>query len=134
MQGNFDALNLLLEYGADVNQRNEFNVSVIDEIVRQDNVDLFKCVFKTEDLQRPQGVHGHIHHAAGYEEDSKCLKLLLAIGQSPNQISNSVDLATPLHFAALTGSIGNALLLIKAGANVNSKDNMGNTPMHLAIM
>jgi ankyrin repeat protein len=39
-----------------------------------------------------------------------------------------------LHFAALTGSIGNALSLIQAGANLNSKDNIGNTPMHLAIM
>ena len=40
---------------------------------------------------------------------------------------------TPLHWAALEGHKDIVELLIKLGANINSKDNMGNTPLDLAI-
>ena len=43
---NFDALNLLIENGADIGIRNNNNLSCYEEIVRADNADLLECIFK----------------------------------------------------------------------------------------
>jgi len=43
--GNFDSLNLLIENGADLSKRNQQEMSSFDEILRNDNKDLFECVF-----------------------------------------------------------------------------------------
>ena len=42
---NFDSLNLLLEAGADLQKESNVGMSVVDEIVRKDNSDLFECIF-----------------------------------------------------------------------------------------
>ena len=42
--------------------------------------------------------------------------------------------ATPLHFAALSGLLKNAQVLIKFGAPVNMQDDDGNTPLHIAVL
>ncbi|PWA43453.1 Ankyrin repeat-containing protein [Artemisia annua] len=46
-----------------------------------------------------------------------------------NPNSKDYDFRTPLHVAALRGSYGLAKLLVKAGANVLSKDRCGKTPL-----
>lgn len=54
---------------------------------------MLKCVFKpTKDKIKESGVYGLIHHAAGIE-DSKCLRMFLDIGISPNEPCNIVDKA-----------------------------------------
>ena len=40
---------------------------------------------------------------------------------------------TPLHFTALKVDTGTAELLIKLGADVNAKDNLGSTPLHVML-
>lgn len=42
---NFDALNLLMENGANIGIRNNNNLTVFEEIVRADNADLLECVY-----------------------------------------------------------------------------------------
>jgi hypothetical protein len=42
---NFDALNLLIENGAELNIKNKNGLSTFDEIVRHDHSDLFECVW-----------------------------------------------------------------------------------------
>ena len=42
---NFDSLNLLLEAGADLSKQSNVGMSVVDEIIRVDNADLFECIF-----------------------------------------------------------------------------------------
>ena len=65
---------------------------------------------------------------------SKCLQVLLEKAkESPNQICNKVDRASPLHFAVLVNNIPNVKLLLKHSAQPNIKDNLGNTPMHMAV-
>ena len=39
-----------------------------------------------------------------------------------------------MHFAILKGEFKNVELLIKFGANVDSKDNLGQTPLHIAVL
>jgi len=42
---NFDALNLLIENGANIGQQNKNNLSVYEEITRADNSDLLECIY-----------------------------------------------------------------------------------------
>lgn len=79
------------------------------------------------------GIYGLIHHAAGVDE-SKCLRMLLNIGISANEVSNEIDLATPLHFAALNNCLTNVDRLLEKGAKVTVSDSAGNTAMHFAVM
>lgn len=46
---------------------------------------------------------------------------------------NNTNKATPLHMATLSHSVDNMKLLVKHGAAIESKNNEGNTPMHLAV-
>ena len=43
--GNFDALNLLIEAGADLGRRHLGLLDCFGEIIRTDNIDLFECVY-----------------------------------------------------------------------------------------
>ena len=69
-------MNLLLEAGADLYSRNEKNISPLDEIIRNDNIELLKCVYKPS--HKSQSDFGLIHLSAGVE-DSKCLRLFLTL-------------------------------------------------------
>jgi ankyrin repeat protein len=51
--GNFDALNLLIENGADLGKKHHHNMNCFDEMVRADNKDLFECVYLlTKNMKR----------------------------------------------------------------------------------
>jgi ankyrin repeat protein len=51
--GNFDALNLLIEAGADLGRKNNDKMTSFDEILRNDNIELFECVFEhTKKIKR----------------------------------------------------------------------------------
>ena len=43
---NFDALNLLLQYGADLCAKHNGQLKVYEEMVRADNADLLECVYR----------------------------------------------------------------------------------------
>lgn len=132
--GYFDALNLLIENGADLNLRDEsFNESVFDLIVQQDRVDLFKCVYRPKrEIRTQSGVFGVIHQAAA-RPNSEILRLLLSIGVSPNEMCNEVDRAPPLLFACQGNHLTNVERLLKKGASLKAFDCEGQTAMHIAV-
>lgn len=49
------------------------------------------------------------------------------------QIKDDKVSAQPLHFAALSGAISVANVLLEAGAYVNAKDKQKNTPLHYVV-
>ena len=91
-------------------------MSPIAEVIRHDNLDLLACLYPTyKKLPRNTITSGEfqlIHLAAGNEESYKCLEFLLKQGESPNQICNKIDKATPLHFATIDGGTLNMKLLL----------------------
>ena len=60
------------------------------------------------------------------------VKLLLDAGCKPDQASSSGSI-TALHKAASCGHRNCALMLLKYGANVNSVDSDGNTPLNRSM-
>lgn len=60
------------------------------------------------------------------------VRALLEAGANPNVVSNKEIGLLPLHVAASRGCTEFARLLLEAGADVNTPDPAGNTPLHLA--
>lgn len=44
---NFDSLNLLIEMGANLHEKHDHGMTVVDEIIRSDNKDLLSCIYQT---------------------------------------------------------------------------------------
>lgn len=63
---------------------------------------------------------------------SKIVSLLLAKGTDPVFVDSRTG-RTLLHVACSKGSLATSDHLIQAGNDVNAKDMMGNTPLHLAV-
>jgi len=64
-----------------------------------------------------------------FDNHSTLVRLLLADGFSPNTVHPEHKDVTLLHEAAQRGSIDVLRLLLEAGANANSTDSIGNTPL-----
>lgn len=78
---NLDAVNLLLEEGADLEKRHNDKLTPVQEMIRCDHVDLLSCLYKDyiKDAKRDvksAGEFGPIHLASG-QAGTLCLKYLL---------------------------------------------------------
>lgn len=69
--------------------------------------------------------------AAAKKGNTVLCRDLLRLGVHPN--TSTVNGFTALHFACGNGHIETIRLLIEAGADVNSADNGGNTPLHYLL-
>ena len=92
---NFDSLNLLLENGADLLQKNDQGMTPVDEIIRNDHKDLLSCVYdKIRFVKRDLTIPGSfsVMHLAASQNSSECLQYLLDVqGESANEICNLQD-------------------------------------------
>ena len=57
------------------------------------------------------------------------VKFLLDLNMNPNRICDKKSRNTPLHMAFNTGNIYIVMFLIKRGANLNTLNKMGHTPL-----
>jgi ankyrin repeat protein len=120
--GNFDALNLLLENGADPLCTNGQGLNVYDHVVAADHADLLE-IFWNEALEydrnrdrKTVGRCGLIHRAAG-ARGSDCFKLMMqrSAGNEKNlamQYNNDYDKTLPLHYAVLGSNVKNVKMLL----------------------
>ena len=87
---NFDAMNLLLENGANLAEAHKNNLNVYEEIVRAGHADLLGCIYKQVKVlqnNRKMGQSGtfSLLHLAASTEGYNCLEFLLAKAkENPN--------------------------------------------------
>ncbi|OTA99657.1 hypothetical protein M426DRAFT_27331 [Hypoxylon sp. CI-4A] len=77
-----------------------------------------------------------IHSAVLYYSREEFEKYLSELGPQADEAVNNIDsveLDTPLHFAARYGRVDNMRLLLERGANTKLKDRWGFTPLHMAV-
>src|SRR5690242_21963038 len=67
---------------------------------------------------------------AARNNDANQVRTLVANDSNPNQTDE--EARTGLHYAAMNGNLTIIAILIKAGAKLDPKDKLGNTPLHLA--
>ena len=81
----------------------------------------------------------HLLHKAASEGDTSTLQQLLKEGHSPSTTggtscwlrgASEIHTRTPLHYAAKHGHLDCIRLLLKYGADPNSRDGDGYTPLH----
>jgi len=71
-------------------------------------------------------------YASGAAHNLDVLRILLKAGANPNAVEKMTNISV-LDYIAIQGHADEAELLVAAGANVNTKDNLfGETPLHFA--
>lgn len=77
-------------------------------------------------------IHSVVRHYSRKELEKYLSDLGPQADEAINQ-TDSVDLKTPLHFAARFGRVDSMRLLLERGASVGPKDRWGYTPLHIAV-
>jgi ankyrin repeat protein len=149
--GNSSKILQLLSTGVDVNSKNNDKVTALQVAVNWNQLDAVKALLAHG--ANPNYVGGNIspalHVATG--RDTEIVKVLLKAGSNVN-LPNMYGI-TPLQLAAgnrdetfrtllkdggyrgpMPKRIETVKLLIEAGANVNSLNNLGSTPLSVAIV
>jgi hypothetical protein len=97
------------------------------------NIPMVEELLKQEALVHLKTKNGHTAlHLAVYAGSYGTVKMLLEQGVKQLNIATSFELKTPLHLAVEGNWKEIAILLINYGADVNAKDKMERTCMHMA--
>lgn len=161
MEGHTETVKKLISLGADVNVLNSVNDDALQLAVEKAHHDVAKTLLENEALPNRQNTNGvHPLQMAIFKRDDTMVNILLQNradpnivtrlnksmanisfqGEDPNTISqvekhlekNGDILVSPLMFAAQLGNAAIASALLKKGANVNFKNNLGETPLSYA--
>ena len=155
--GSLEAVNLLLEAGADVNERcktrHSEQITPLVMAIRSGHAAVVSALvaagadveLKSElnrDVNPEMGTSLYweppLIIAAYYKNDEEIMKLLLDAGANPNPVMSDTDptMTTLLHAFVLCGGdhcVNKARLLLEAGADPNAIDVDGDTPLDYAV-
>ncbi len=127
-RGDVEVVKLLLENGADATKQNSFGFSPLHGAS-------FNGTAETTRLLLAKGVNPNVEVVgltptvwAAVHGKTEALKLLVAAGGKVN-IQQGEFYATPLLWASTTGHFDTIEFLLNNGADVEAKDNHGNTPL-----
>lgn len=127
----FDVIEMLLELGADPNERDEATLSLLITAATDGNVPLVKLLLKHgADVNFTDVDSANAAIYAAKKNHTEMLKLLIENGIDINHADKGN--VTPLMHAALLKSIECVRILIENGANVNDEDNDGLTALNYA--
>jgi len=136
LKGKYDVLGLLCEAGADVNSRARLGVTPLIAAAREGSPECIKILLANGAAVNDKDLTGHtalmsIMNAYSYRpEHEKCAELLIDAGANLNFRDDTGN--TALMWAARLGYPSIVRLLIKHGADFNSKNNAGKKAIDLA--
>ena len=129
----FKAVRILLEHGADVNQRDEAGTTLVMLAAQRDSVILALLCHRQPDLEAKdnQGKTA-LHYAMRGESGNEAVWTLLQYGAKAS--THCCELGTPLHDAIVWRKDGYAQIILDNSSDaIEAVDRSGQTPLHLAI-
>ncbi|OCK88179.1 ankyrin [Cenococcum geophilum 1.58] len=130
-RGHLKVVKVLLDQGADINQKTKSGRTALHEAVGTGQVDITRYLLENgADItaQTTPTLWTALHSAAN-QGNSKLLSLMLEHGS--NLESKTSDEETALHIATVLGYTAIVEQLVDAGAALGSKDRRGDTALHL---
>jgi ankyrin repeat protein len=129
-RGHVDILSLLLEHGADVDDRNTGQTPLY-RASQSGRLEAGQFLLdRGADINSLDGVGSTPLHVAANYGRVEFAQMLLIRGARINEPSDGGD--TPLHWAVYGGEIQAVRLLLEHGADVNLREKSGETPSQLA--
>lgn len=131
--GNVDTAALLLDFGADIDTRDESSRTTLFEtlnkpdirgaaLLLENGIDMSCCDLKGDNFLHEAARKGAVEHALRFVDRGIDVKL-------PNK-----EGLTPLHLASRYGHLEIVMLLLRKGATVDDCDFMGWTPLMCALL
>ena len=131
LEGNTDAVSLLLEKGAEVNAKDIQGGSALMQAANAGDLETLKVLIARGANVNAKATNGGTAlMAAARNKCVSCLELLLARGADVTAATKRG--ITALAFAAPYGNTEIVKMLLEKGAEINSKDDGGYTPLMLA--
>ena len=122
---------LLLENGASVNVKDDFDNSPLHLAIHEGHGKLAKLLIESGAYIHSRNDNGNLPvQVAAFAGLPDVITLLIDAGSPINAQDQAGD--TPLHDAAAQGHVEAAQVLVGAGADVNATNNAGETPLDLA--
>ena len=134
-----DAVQFLLEHGADVNSQSDdlwtpLHIAVLNEwlsVARMLLDHQADVNSRNRDGQSPLHLLSSLGTSQGEDDGSDIAKLLLECGANVDE--KDKDNATPLHLASYNKNLKIVRVLLDHGANADVEKNRGETPLQLAL-
>jgi ankyrin repeat protein len=106
----------------------------MEQAITENNIQEIQRLIQNRPWQvNVTGLHGHtpLHFACTPSINNEIVLLLLERGANSNALST--DHGTPIHQAALSGSVAKLEYLSQYGANLDIQDHRAKTPLHWAV-
>ena len=128
---------ILIRHGANVNAwsivSNTLGALLFEAVRRRKEWAVNLLLENGADLQAIDGIgHQALYYAVNESQESM-VKVLLDRGAIKNAIANPLIEGSPLHCAVSRPNLTIVEMILTAGADVNEKENSGNTPLHEII-